>query len=183
MRGYDEETGDFLGPSRSQQRRDALAILTLAEQLTELGDGQLAALPMPEELRDLVRESRRVSSHIARKRQMQFLAKAMRKEDDEVIEAIRVALENDRDQSRRETAALQRLEAWRERLLDEGDAALTGLLDEYPHADRQQLRQLVRNAKLEREKERPPHAFRELFRVLKTLITQEPDEDTDTSEP
>lgn len=181
MRGYDEETGDFHGPSRSQQRRDALAILTLAEQLTALGDGQLVALPMSEELRDLVRETRRVPSHIARKRQMQFLAKAMRKEDDEVIEGIRVALDKDRDQSRRETAELQRLEIWRERLLDDGDVALTQLLDEYPHADRQQLRQLIRNARLEREKQRPPHVFRELFRTLKTLMTEKPDADTSES--
>ncbi|HRN60176.1 MAG TPA: DUF615 domain-containing protein, partial [Chiayiivirga sp.] len=45
--------------------------------------------------------------------------------------------------------------------------------DQYPAADRQLVRQLVRNARLEREKQRPPRAFRELFRVLKTLMAGE----------
>jgi len=177
MRGRDQETGEYLSPSRSQQRRDALAIFALAERLVALSDAQLDAVPMPDELRDLVRESRRITSHIARKRQLQFLAKAMRNDDDEAIEAIRTALEKDREQSRRETAGLQRVEAWRERLLEEGDDALTQLLDAYPGAERQALRQLIRNAKIEREKQRPPHAFRELFRELKTLMAAAPDDD------
>lgn len=177
MRGRDQDTGEFFSPSRSQQRRDALAVFVLAEKLVALSDPQLDAIPMSDELRDLVRESRRITSHVARKRQLQFLAKAMRNDDDEMIEAIRTALENDREQSRRETAGLHRIEAWRERLLEEGDDALTQLLDEYPGAERQLLRQLIRNAKIEREKERPPHAFRELFRELKTLLAVEPDDD------
>lgn len=171
MRGRDEETGEFLGLSRSQQRRDALAVLALAERLLELGDGQLAQVPMPEELRELVRDSRRITAQIARKRQLQFLAKAMRKEDDEVIAAIRNALERDRDAARRDTAQLHQLEALRERLLGDGDTALAELFDQHPDADRQKLRQLVRNARMERERKRPPHAFRELFRELKTLLT------------
>ena len=169
MRGRDAETGEFLAPSRSQQRREALDILALAEQLVELSEGALAALVMPDPLRELIHESRRITARIARKRQLQFLAKAMRKEDDEVIDAIRTALTHDRDRSRRETAALHRLEAWRERLLEEGDAALTELLDVCPEADRQKLRQLVRKAQVEREKQQPPRAFRELFRELKAL--------------
>ena len=110
MRGRDPDTGDFLSPSRSQQRRDALAVFVLAERLVALSDAQLDAVPMPDALRDLVRESRRITSHVARKRQLQFLAKAMRNDDDEVIEAIRAALEQDREQSRRDTAGLQRVE-------------------------------------------------------------------------
>jgi ribosome-associated protein len=173
MRGRDPETGEFLSPSRSQKRREALDVLALAERLVELPERPLAAVPMPDDLRDLVRDSRRITAQIARKRQLQFLAKAMRREDDEVIDAIRAALDKDRDRSRRETAELHRLEAWRERLLEGGDEALAELIDQYPAADRQSLRQLVRNARLEQEKQRPPHAFRELFRELKALFAGE----------
>ncbi len=173
MRGRDPETGEFLSPSRSQKRREALDVLALAERLVELPDGQLAAVALPDDLRELVRDSRRITAQIARKRQLQFLAKAMRREEDDVLDAIRGALDKGRDQSRRETAELHRLEAWRERLLEDGDEALAELLDEYPAADRQLLRQLVRNARLEREKQRPPRAFRELFRVLKALMAGE----------
>lgn len=173
MRGRDPETGEFLSPSRSQKRREALDVLALAERLVELPDGQLAAVALPDDLRELVRDSRRITAQIARKRQLQFLAKAMRREEDDILDAIRGALDKGRDQSRRETAELHRLEAWRERLLEDGDEALAELLDEYPDADRQLLRQLVRNARLEREKQRPPRAFRELFRVLKALMAGE----------
>lgn len=173
MRGRDPETGEFLSPSRSQKRREALDVLALAERLVELPDGQLAAVAMPDDLRELVRDSRRITAQIARKRQLQFLAKAMRREEDDVLDAIRGALDKGRDQSRRETAELHRLEAWRERLLEDGDEALAELLDQYPAADRQLVRQLVRNARLEREKQRPPRAFRELFRVLRALVAEE----------
>src|SRR5690606_16549087 len=72
---------------------------------------------------------------------------------------------------KQETALLHRAEHWRERLLDDGDAALGELLDEYPHADRQKLRQLVRNVLEERRRNRPPRAFRELFRALRDLLS------------
>ena len=65
MRGRDEETGEFLGDSRSQQRRDALEILNLGQQLVALTDAQLAKLPVPESLLPHIRESRRITSHIA----------------------------------------------------------------------------------------------------------------------
>lgn len=182
MRGRDDETGEFLSPSRSQQRRDALAIFDLAELLVGLSDGQLAPLPMPDDLRELVRESRRITAPIARKRQLQYLAKHMRREDDAVIDAIRRALEHDRDEARRDTAQLHRLEAWRERLLAEGDAALAELLQAHPYPDRQHLRQLVRNAKEERLKHKPPQAYRELFRTLRALLAPENEVDDATDE-
>jgi ribosome-associated protein len=66
---------------------------------------------------------------------------------------------------------MHRIEALRERLLADGDAALAELLDEHPQADRQRLRQLVRNALDERHRNKPPHAFRELFRELRELLS------------
>ena len=170
MRGRDEETGEFLGDSRSQQRRDALEILNLGQQLVALTDAQLAKLPVPESLLPHIRESRRITSHIAHKRQLAFLAKQMRREDDEVLDAIRDALDEKGDAARREVAAMHRVEAWRDRLLAEGDAALAELIGQYPDADRQALRQLVRNTLEERKRNKPPRAFRELFRHLRELI-------------
>ena len=170
MRGRDEETGEFLGDSRSQQRRDALEILNLGQQLVALTDAQLAKLPVPESLLPHIRESRRITSHIAHKRQLACLAKQMRREDEEVLDAIRDALDEKGDAARREVAAMHRVEAWRDRLLAEGDAALAELIGQYPDADRQALRQLVRNTLEERKRNKPPRAFRELFRHLRELI-------------
>ncbi|AKC85924.1 ribosome biogenesis factor YjgA [Pseudoxanthomonas suwonensis] len=170
MRGRDEDTGEYLSPSRSQQRREALEVLELAEKLASLTPSQLAKLPIPEDLLPHIEQTRRITAHIARKRQLAFLAKQMRREDDETLEAIRDALDEDGVAARREVAAMHRVEAWRDRLLADGDAALAELLEEHPAADRQHLRQLVRNALEERKRNKPPRAFRELFRELRALL-------------
>jgi ribosome-associated protein len=174
MRGTDEESGEYLGPSRSQQRREALDVLELAGTLSDLAPGALAKLPVPEHLLPHIAEARRITSHIAHKRQLAFLAKQMRREDDEVLDAIRDALDAGGEAAKQETALLHRAERWRERLLDEGDAALAELLAEHPQAERQQLRQLIRNALEERKHDKPPRAFRELFRLLREVLAQQP---------
>ncbi len=173
MRGRDEETGEFFSPSRSAQRRAALDVLELCEQLVAMSAAQLGKLPIPEHVLPHIRDAQRITSHIARKRQIAFLAKQVRKLDEEAIEAIRDALSKDGEAARRETAAMHRIEALRDALLgDEGDAAMTALLAEHPQADRQQLRQLVRNALDERKRDKPPRAYRELYRVLRELQAQ-----------
>lgn len=177
MRGRDPETGEFLSPSRSRQRRDALEVLELARQLSQLTPQQLDRLPISDSLRPHIDETRRITSHIAHKRQLQYLAKQMRKEDDDALHAIRDALDVHGDAAREEAARLHRAERWRERLIDEGDAALAELLDAHPDADRQRLRQLARNAHEERSKNKPPHASRELFRELRKLLAEPGDPD------
>ena len=159
-----------LAPSRSQLRRDALEVFKLAETLAALSDAELARVPLDEPVRDEVVRTRAVTSHIARKRATQFLAKQLRKLGDDEIEPIRAVLENDRAKAHHEAAALHRLEAWRARLIDEGDAALDELLALHPSADRQHLRQLARNARAERDRGKPLHAYRELFRALRELF-------------
>ena len=124
MRGNDPETGEFLGPSRSEQRRDALDIRGLGEKLVALAPAHLAKLPIPEDLLEHIHETQRITSHIAHKRQLQFLAKQMRRESDETLDAIRDAMEVGGDAARRETAILHTVEAWRARLLEDGDSAL-----------------------------------------------------------
>src|SRR5690606_24267549 len=127
-------------------------------------------LPVPESLLPHIADTRRMTAHGARKRQVAFLAKQMRREDDEVLDAIRDALDAGGEAARRETALMHRAEDWRERLLAGGDEALTQLLEEHPGADRQQLRQLLRQALEERARNKPPRAFRQLCRAVKELL-------------
>ncbi|MCL7713535.1 ribosome biogenesis factor YjgA [Stenotrophomonas mori] len=170
MRGRDEETGEYFSESRSQNRRDALEVLALGEKLVEQTAAQLARLPIPADLLEHIEYSKRITSHGARKRQLAFLAKQMRREDDATLDAIRDAMEANSETSKRNVALMHRIEHWRDRLLAEGDAALAALLDDYPHGDRQQLRTLVRNALAEKAKNKPPRAFREIYQALRTLM-------------
>ncbi|MBU6198370.1 MAG: DUF615 domain-containing protein [Xanthomonadaceae bacterium] len=165
---YDDSRHDE--PSRSQLRREALDVLKLAQQLAVLSDAQLASLPLADALREEVQRTRAVKQQIARKRAEQFLAKQLRKLDDSEIEPLRAALEHGREHARREAAALHRIEQWRERLIADGDAALDELMRQFPSSDRQQLRQLARRARAEREAQKPLHGFHELFRALRELF-------------
>jgi ribosome-associated protein len=169
MRGVDDDSGDYLGPSRGEQRREALAVLDIAPRLVEQPAARLLQIVLPGNVLDAVLAAQKIGAQIARKRAVGFVAKQLRREDDEALQAIRAALEHDKADSRREAAALHRIEAWRERLIENGDEALGELLEAYPQADRQQLRQLARNAREERLRNKPPHAQRELFRLLRTL--------------
>ena len=168
-----EEDEDF-GPSRSEQRREALGVLHLALSLMEQSDARISQIPMDEDLRSLVLASKKITAQIARKRQVHYLAKIMRREDDEALQAIRAALDHDKVEGRREAQALHQVEYWRDRLIADGDGALSELLVGHPHADRQHLRQLARNAHQEKLKNKPPHAYRELFRELRDLLAEAP---------
>lgn len=176
MRGVDEDSGEYLGPSRGDMRREALAVLDLAHRLVEQPAARLLQLPLSEELVAVAIAAQRITAQIARKREVGFLAKKLRREDDETLEAIRAAMEHDKADSRRENAALHRIEALRDQLIAEGDSALGDLLADYPQADRQHLRQLARNAREEKLRNKPPHASRELFRELRELMQEHGEE-------
>ncbi len=151
--------------SKSQRKRDALALQTLADELVRLSPSQLASVPLPEDLRDAVMSARELNRG-AYRRQVRYLGRLLRDTD---VPPIRNAVDAHHSASHRDKARLKRLERWRERLMEEGDAAVAQLLDEYPAADLQRLRQLLRNALKERETGRAPRSFRQLFRFLREL--------------
>lgn len=178
-RNYTADPDHDYGPTRSQQRRDALAVLELAGQLVDLVPTKLARLDLPDDVRDEIANVRRITSHGAHKRQLAYLAKLMRNHDDAVFDAVRAALGENRDRQRQEAAALHRLEALRTQLLgDTGDTALTALIAAHPTLDRQHLRALIRQARVEQAApNKPPRAARELFQALKALdADSDPDE-------
>ncbi|MBN8737394.1 MAG: DUF615 domain-containing protein [Xanthomonadales bacterium] len=165
----DTEAGpDHERPSRSARRREALDVLAFARQLSELPGARLDKLQLPDDVRDEIADVQRTPSHIAHKRQLAHLAKLMRAHDEEAFASARAALANDRGKNARETAALHRAEALREDLLgDNADAALTAFITAHPGIDHQHLRALIRQARREREANKPPRAQRELFRSLR----------------
>jgi ribosome-associated protein len=181
MRDEDEDDDEDFGPSRGEQRREALAVLELAHEMVATPYARLQQLGLGDDVLAAAADAQRITAQIAKKRAVGFLAKKLRREDDETLVALRAALEHDKAGGRREAAALHRIEALRDELVEHGDEALAKLLAEYPHADRQHLRQLARNAREERLKNKPPHSFRELFRELRGLL-ESPAADFDESE-
>jgi len=71
--------------------------------------------------------------------------------------------------SKQQTAELHQLEQWRDRLIDGDEKLLTELIDQFPVIDRQQIRQLVRNAGTEQKRNKPPKSARLLFKYLSEI--------------
>jgi len=137
----------------------------LGTALVELRADQLTRIELPANLAEAVRAARTITKHEARRRQLQYIGRLMRDIDPEPIRAQLDLLQG----VGREARARQHwAEQWRERLVAE-DAAMAGLVQERPAAARERLAGLVRDARRERDVNRPPRASRELFRALVEL--------------
>ncbi len=159
---------DSESPSKSQKKRDSLALQALGERLVELPPHQLDPIEMPAALREAIDAARTITARGGRKRQLQYIGKLMRNVDPEPIRAALAKLDESGLASR---ALLHHAEHWRTRLLDEGDGALGEYIEAHPSVDRQRLRRLVRDAHAERAAGRPPRHQRALFRYLVSLPT------------
>jgi ribosome-associated protein len=154
--------------SKTRRKKEMHALQALGAALVELADAELDRIELPEELAAAVREAKRIRSHEGRRRQLQYIGRLMREVDPEPIRAQLEALAG---QSAAAAAHHRRLEALRERLIGD-DGALTDYVASHAGADLQALRTLIRNARREQQEGRPPRAYRELFRLLKTLETR-----------
>ncbi|MGH8758738.1 MAG: ribosome biogenesis factor YjgA, partial [Burkholderiales bacterium] len=164
--GTDSPMEQELQISKTQRKREMQALQDLGEELVALGTDKLAELDLPTRLLDAVLEAKRISKFGGLRRQMQYVGRLMRESD---ADAIRSQLDVGKGTSVAETARLHAIERWRTRLI--GDhLALGELLDQYPRADAQRLRTLIRNIKREAEAKNPPRSFRELFHELREII-------------
>ena len=160
--GDDEE--EIIIVSKSELKRDSHALTDLGKKLVELPQNKLDKIPLEDNLLEAVNLARRIKERGGKKRQIQYIGKLLRKTDADPIIA---AMEQLKTEHLQENAKLHRLEQWRDRLLEEGDKALGELLAQNPDADRQHLRQLLRNAQKEKKQNKPPKSARELFKYLR----------------
>ncbi len=167
----DDEPAVDARPSKSQQKRDMTALQKLGEELVGYPAERLERIDLPDDLRSAIDEARRIHDHEGRRRQMQYIGRLMRDVD---AAPIRAAIEAFEGASREEAAALHALERWRERLLDD-DEALTAFATEHTAAlapdTLQRLRTTIRMARKERQEARPPKHFRELFKLLRAVVS------------
>jgi len=161
-------------PSKSQRKRDMLALQDLGAELISQPKDRIVRVPMPEDVRDAILECKEIRDHEGKRRQLQYVGKKMRSLEETEIAAIREILDSWKGHSKAATAGLHALEKQRARLL-ENDDALTELRVRHPQLDVQHLRTLVRNARREQAEGKPPKAYREIFQVLKSLSGESDD--------
>ncbi|MGQ0544950.1 MAG: ribosome biogenesis factor YjgA [Betaproteobacteria bacterium] len=151
--------------SKTRRKKEMHELQALGAALVDLPESQVGEMALEPRLEEAVLEAKRIKSHEAKRRQLQYIGRLMREIDAEPIRARLAAVEG---HSAQEGARHRRLEAWRERLLAD-DAALTEFASQYPSTDIQAVRTLIRNTRKEQKEGKPPRAYRELFRLLKAI--------------
>jgi len=151
--------------SRTQQKREYRELKELGIQLVDLSKGQLQNLPVSEQTREALLAAKGMTRG-ALQRQIRHLASLLVEED---VTAVRDALAMTSQPHAHQVAALHEAERWRDRLLSDDKIQMTDLVERYPECDLSHLRQLVRNGKKERERNKPPKSARLLFRYLMKL--------------
>ena len=157
---------DFSEKSKSQIKRELLALVDLGQRLCTLKEDVLKHLPLTDAMRQALIDSSKHSSHIARKRHMHYLGKLLRGQDTDTILTTLDQLDSSTRQYNQRFHALER---WRDQLLSGDNSLLAQFINDYPDADSQQLRQLIRQSQHESEQHTAPVASRKLFKYIREL--------------
>lgn len=156
--------------SKTDIKKEMLALVKLGEQVVELGASALKKIPLDEEVAEAIAIARAMNrKKPSYKRQLQYIGKMLRTRETAPISE---ALENLQGQQHKTKAHFHKLEHLRDKLVDLGDEALQSLMQEHPHLDRQRLRQWIRQANKEKQRQKPPKAYREIFQYLKQEIQE-----------
>lgn len=169
--GSAEDDAHPEGPSKSQIKREKLALQQLAERLAAMPRAELERLKLSEATWVALDETPRIKDLRARKRHWKRIANLLERED---MDAVHALMDESEERERARSARHHRIERWRERLIAGDDAALGEIIEACHSIDRQQLRALVRAARRDAERSRP-ESSRKLFRFLREALEMEQD--------
>jgi ribosome-associated protein len=158
-------------PSKTQLKQQMLQLQRLGQALTELPVDRLAAIELPERLRDAIVDFKRTRSHEGRRRQLQYIGKLMRGVDAEPLHA---AVDAYTLGSAVDALQLHEAERWRLELV-RSDDAVARWTQHFPDSDVQRLRSLVRAARRDEalpESQRHGRGWRELFQFIKPFVLE-----------
>ncbi|WP_411725564.1 ribosome biogenesis factor YjgA [Methyloglobulus sp.] len=179
MNEYDdyEETGEdikyyAIRPNKTQIKKEIAGLFALGETMSKLSAAHLHSLELPENIRKAVSEVADMPHTSARKRLLKYIAGQLHKIDVAPVQEKLARIQNKSAHAVREHHII---EHWRDKLIREGNEALTELLDEQPAAELLKIRHILRNIKKEAETGKPPKSARLLYRYLKTLFQFEAD--------
>lgn len=151
-------------PNKTALKREMKALHDLGRELIELPNSKFETIPLSERMYEAVFSGKKMKKS-ALQRQLRFISSIMIEED---VEAIQLQLKLLAQPIQQANDEFHQLEEWRDQLIAGDNELLNRLVDEH-NADRQHLRQLVRNANKEVSQNKPPKSSRLLFKYLKEL--------------
>ena len=153
--------------SKSQKKREADVLQKIGIELIALSIEKLDMLPLPANLKQAIIDAKLLKSHGAVRRQAQLIGKLMRTDNSEEIVA---GYEQILAEASAKTNQFHDVENWRHRLINEGNETLTEFIASYQPPDVQYLRQLIKKAIDEKNKEQNIGASKALFRYLRSCM-------------
>ena len=153
--------------SKTKLKKEMIELQKLGEQLVTLPAAYLKKAGIPHELVDAVISMKKMSTHGARRRQMQHIGVIMREVDP--VQIIRVLDEFGQPRQTPEPLKTD-LDEPLQVLINGGDEHIEDLLKRFPAADRTRLRQLVRNAKGEASQAGQTRTLNALKTYLKEIM-------------
>lgn len=138
---HHDDEDELVEISKSQLKREMVELQKLGAEMVEMTDNQLAKLDIPDELRAALAECKRLKQREAKRRFLQFIGKMMRRLD---LEPLYASMQQVEKNAQLHLQLLQRLETLRDRIGSGDNSAIEEVLQEWPRAERQQLRNLQR---------------------------------------
>ncbi|MBC6428261.1 MAG: DUF615 domain-containing protein [Cellvibrionales bacterium] len=161
---------DHSAPSKSQRKRERRQLRDISIRLLELRPEKRAALGLPPHYAESLNAAARLKASGARERQLRHAAKCLAA-DAALSERLQDLLASEALEARRQRWRQHLVEQWRDRLVAEaGEDSLAAFFADFPAADRQHVRTLVRNARRERAAGRDSSQQRKLFRYLRDSV-------------
>lgn len=158
--------------SKTRIKREAEALQKLGEKLIKLPRRQLERMDLPTDLLTALIDAKSIKSHIAARRQRQFIGTLMREIDPAPI---REALLAPFDGVSNESEFDKTVKRWMDRLMAQEPAAIEAFLNACPEMDRQQIRQMTRNAKKEKATGKATRARKKLEHLVTQRMDRLPD--------
>lgn len=152
--------------SKTQKKQMVHNLQQLSKTITAMAKSKLSQLDLPNDFLDAIEESKRINSHIARKRHFQYMGKILLKSDHEAIRAQIHQIENMDGHYQVRDAVIN---LWIEHIVGDEKQLFDYLYQHHSHDELMQLRQGLRNysKKPEDAKQR-----KKLFQILRQLDNQ-----------
>ena len=128
--------------SKTQKKREAIALLELGRLLTGFPDNSLEQLQLEPKLRTAIDDFKKLhNTRGAKKRQLHYIGRLLRKNQDETL----LRQVQELSSSPKKSPRFLLVDKIFERIIKKGDQAISEIVSEHYYLDRQKLRQLKSN--------------------------------------
>ena len=161
---YDAEDDEVI--SKTQKKQMVHELQELAKAITDMPKKKVAQLELPANFIAAIEESKRINSHIARKRHFQYMGKILLKADHAAIKAKIDQVENLDGHYQIRDAVIN---LWIEHLAEQETPLFDYLYQHHEHEVLSNLRQILRN-----HLKKPEHVGnrKKLFQTLRAIDKQ-----------